>query len=187
MSNFTAWPTKVTYCLMLVFCFACKIDRDRNIDRSKFTFKTGDDTELFFKNVRQIYYDHTVMPGNREVFRYPERCTEDESPCIAAAIVGNFDNNEAYILIETLGLPDETHAIVVNATDSLQQVYNIVLQQRGRDLMLEFASQVYEAIEHGHKLSLELNGTAAPIFTEDEEREAFRVTMADYFRLTRIF
>jgi len=188
MSNYTAWLAKSAYCISLFLCIGCKIDRNREIDREKFTFKTGDDTELFFKNVRQVYYNNSVMPGNREVFRHPDRCTTPQSPCLSLAIVGNFDLNEAYILIETTDALAALDSLVITATDSLQQTHSIVLAERGKDLMLEFATQIYESMEQQQQLMLKANGgDTVPLFKSDDEREAFRVTLADYFRLTRIF
>ena len=35
----------------------CSVNADKKVSLENFEFKTGDDTELFFKNVRQSYYD----------------------------------------------------------------------------------------------------------------------------------
>lgn len=43
--------------LLTLLLSGCKIDRDKKVDREKFQFKIGADANLFFRNVRQIYYD----------------------------------------------------------------------------------------------------------------------------------
>jgi hypothetical protein len=58
MSNYPSGSTLGVITLAMMLLTGCKIDRNREIDHEKFTFKASDDTELFFKNVRQVYYDY---------------------------------------------------------------------------------------------------------------------------------
>ena len=48
---------KVLFCIMFLMQYSCQIDRDKKVNFEDFNFKTGDDTEIFFKNMRQSYYD----------------------------------------------------------------------------------------------------------------------------------
>jgi hypothetical protein len=53
--------------------------------------------------------------------------------------------------------------------------------------MLEFGSKIYEAIQAKKDLIVLSNGKYVPLLKDEKEREAFRITMADYYRLTGIF
>ena len=53
--------------------------------------------------------------------------------------------------------------------------------------MLEFGSKIYEATQNESQLSVLLKGKYVPLFENDIDREAFRITLSDYYRLTGIF
>jgi hypothetical protein len=53
--------------------------------------------------------------------------------------------------------------------------------------MLEFGSKIYEAIQQKKDMTVFSNGKYMPLLRDEKEREAFRITMADYYRLTGIF
>ncbi len=163
---------------------ACTLDGKKSVDREKFHFKMGDDSELFFKNVRAIYYDRSTAPdGKTEVYRFSDRYTGQDRPMITPAIVINWLQDEAYILVENNELLDAEPYLSVVIQDSIA----VDLRQRGRDRMLEFCSRIYEGIQNGQDIRVKQDTRLAPLFTTDNDREAFRVTMADYYRLTRVF
>lgn len=91
---------------LFVFTFllivqACKIDREGTIDRSRFTFRVTPDALLFFRNVRQIYYDFTDLEEARwHVFRYGERYEGNDYPIIHPTIVIDWMKEESYVLVE---------------------------------------------------------------------------------------
>lgn len=68
-----------------------------------------------------------------------------------------------------------------NKTDTLY------LNQRGRERMLEFGSKLYEAIQANQIVSVKSKGEFVPIFTNEVDREAYRITFSDFYRLTRVF
>lgn len=64
--------------------------------------------------------------------------------------------------------------------------YAYKLAERGKENMLEFATKLYEGIMAGHAFTVIINGKEEPFLQEDEDRENFRVVMADYYRLIRV-
>lgn len=52
---------------------------------------------------------------------------------------------------------------------------------------LELAARIYEGIRQNQGFQLLQPDNTKPVLQTDLERETFRVTMADYFRLTRVF
>lgn len=166
---------------------SCKIDHNKEIDREKFTFKTGDDTEIFFKNMRQSYYDiEENNVANVIVFRYKDRVEKADHPLLNLAIVMSYLQDEAYLLLEPNSYledgPLEIGWQVINQEEGI-----IILENYNREGMLEFASEVYEAMEKHAKFHIMINDKKVPVLQNADEREAFRITVADYYRLTRIF
>lgn len=172
--------------IICVFLLSCKIDRDKTVDRSKYTFFIGDDAELFFRNVRQIYYDRSSPDGKWQAYRYGKRYQGTERPSINPVIVINWLKDEVYLLIEE-NEPLTTEDFLQLRINSKKDTIIIDLKERGRERMLEFGSQIYEAIQAKKSIYVLYKREYVPIFTDEPEQEAFRITMSDFYRLTRVF
>lgn len=172
-----------------VFLLAsCQIDKDKKINRDKFSFKTGDDTEIFFKNMRQSYYGiEENKQANFNLFRFKETPDIKDVPQVKPVIVINYLQDEAYIMLETNSFFKDYQPMHFQWQDSTQSTGDISLEAYNREAILEFSTQLYESIIKNHQLSTEINGKQYKIFVDRKEREAFRVTLSDYYRLTRIF
>ena len=177
-------------CLFLcVLLLACRLDSDKAVDRDKFSFRTGDDTELFFKNIRQSYYDlEELKPANLNIFRLKKRPLELDLPVVNVAIVMNWVKDEAYVLVEPGPLLQDEPNLKVAWKDTVNNdTGEIVLEDRGKENMLEFASLLYEGIVAGRSVQIERNDKFMHFLRASKDREAIRITMSDYYRLTRIF
>lgn len=176
------------FVFLLLMMTSCQLDRDKTVDRNKFGFKTGDDTELFFKNVRQLYYDlEENTAAKMNVFRYEERSKEANYPLLNLAIVINYTQDEVYLLIEPNEVLRDLDELKILWKAEQNQKGEIVLKNYNREGMLEFASQIYEAILKRAEFKIEIHGSEVPVLQHYNEREAFRVTLSDYYRLTRIY
>jgi hypothetical protein len=174
--------------LIILSLTGCKIDHDKKVDRAKFQYEIGDDSELFFRNVRQIYYDRSSPDGTWQAYRLSDRYRGTERPVILPVIVINWLKDEAYLLIDTNEILSEEDYLEVITTDPANSKSDtLTLNQRGRDRMLEFGSKLYEAIQSNQKMVVKSKGEFLPVLNEDIDRETFRVTMSDYYRLTRVF
>ncbi len=181
-------PFLIGQLLIILLLAGCKIDQDKKVDRSKFQFEIGDDSELFFRNVRQIFYDRSSPDGTWQAYRFSNRYLGNERPVILPVIVINWLKDEAYLLIDTNELLSQEDYLEVTISDSsTSKSDTIILNQRGRERMLEFGSQLYEAIQANQQIEVKSRGEFLPVLKEDIDREAFRVTMGDYYRLTRVF
>jgi hypothetical protein len=175
--------------VMLFTVSSCKIDRNKSVDRDKFTYKYTDDTFLFFKNVRQIYYDFQDLPDARwYAFRWSDRYRENDFPTVNPVIVVDWFKNEAYVLVETNEILFEEESLTIRERNSgTGKTYSYSLNERGRENMLEFATKIYEGIMAGNELFIQHNKQFVPLFQNDEQSETFRVVMSDYYRLTNVF
>lgn len=178
--------SKVFAVLLMIIASGCKIDRDKKVDRNKHSFTIGDDAELFFRNVRQIYYDRSSPDGTWQAYRFGSRFQGESHPAIHPVIVINWLKDEAYLLIDTnqaLSNEDFLRIKIKKQNDSLV----VDLKERGRERMLEFGSIIYEAIQRKDSVHVWYQGKYAPIFVNEDERESFRIPMGDFYRLTRVF
>jgi hypothetical protein len=168
---------------------SCKIDRKGFVDRDKFTFRYTDDSFLFFKNVRQIYYDFQEIPQARwYAYRLSDRYQGNDRPSITPVIVINWQKNEATLLVEVnQQLEDESEIVIQEKNSKTGTWYSYSLKERGKENMLEFATKIYEGIMAENELLIKIGDRSHSLFPEEEDRDHYRVVLADYYRLTRIF
>ena len=164
---------------------SCKLDGDRKVNREKFKFKVGADASLFFRNVRQIYYDRYSPDGKWQAYRFGERQTS--GTFINPVIVINWIKDEGYLLIETSDDLSEEQFLFVIINHATAKSDTIILKDRGREKMIEFGSRIYEAIQQQDSLKIQLKEKYVRLFSTEEDRENFRIPMSDYYRLTAIF
>lgn len=166
----------------------CKIDREKAIDRSLFSFKITADSHLFFKNVRQVYYDFTDLnEAGWHAYRLSDRYQGNDYPTLSPTIVIDWRKDESYVLIETNDvLVDLAMLSIHEKNPETGMVYSYELAERGKENMLEFATKIYEGIMAENEFTVLLNGEKIPFLQENGDRENFRIVMADYYRLTRI-
>jgi hypothetical protein len=174
--------------VMLLLAGSCKIDRNKRVDRDKITFRITDDSFLFFKNVRQVYYDFHDLPQARwYAFRFSDRPRRTDGPVLNPVIVVDWMRDESYVLIEPNDFLLHEEIFLVQERSPSGKTVEYRLTQRGRENMLEFATKIYEGIMDEHEITIRSGDKFHPLFINDEERESFRVVMSDYYRLTNIF
>ena len=161
------------------------MDSDKKVNRDKFEFKVGADASLFFRNVRQIYYDRYSPDGKWQAYRFGDRPTK--GTFINPVIVINWLKDEAYLLIETSDDLGEEQFLSVIINRATEKGDTIILEERGKEKMLEFGSRVYEAIQQQDSLEVLLKGKYIYLFSTEEQCESFRIPMSDYYRLIAIF
>ena len=165
---------------------ACNLDKNTQIDETKAKFSTSDASELFFKNMRQVRYDQQEMPEAKlNVFRWSNRPQAEDYPVLNLAIVINWRHDEAYLLVEPNAYLEELDSLRVTWQDSVgQQQGQYVWGERNKEAQFTFASQLYRSIQRGHRLFIRNpEGEEEKFLHRYDDREAFRVTMFDYYRL----
>ena len=172
--------------LLLPALTACNLDKDTQVDENQAKFTTSDASELFFKNVRQIRYDHQEIPESKiNIFRIDERSLAEDYPVLNLAIAVNWRYDEAYLLTEPNEYLKSMDTIQVHWQDSVGQQEGTYLWTGGnKEDHFKFASQIYRSIQQGHQLSVtNPGGEQEPFLRTYDDREAFRKTVFDYYRL----
>ncbi|MEQ9166835.1 MAG: hypothetical protein RLO12_11295 [Fulvivirga sp.] len=178
---------RIAFLLFLIIT-GCKIDDDKTIDRDKLTFKIGTDTQLFFKNVRQSYYDLEENKAAKfNVFRFSDRNVNQEAWVLNLAIVVNYLQDEAYLLVEPSEAIGSENIELRTQHPNKGDVKEVGLNEMNREGMLNFCTDVYELLVQGYQFEIKAGEEWKPIFDTHQAKEAFRITVSDYYRLTRVF
>lgn len=170
-------------CLLLS---ACNPSKNKKLELDQAKFSTSDASELFFKNVRQIYYDkNTLDAAKLDVYRSKDRNTSVTDPVLNLAIVINWRYDEAYLLLEPNEPLQELDTIKILWKDTVRQQQGYYTYAGGsKESQLNFAASLYQGLQHGQEFFLiDADGGQTKFMADRKSREAFRKTVFDYFRL----
>lgn len=178
--------------LLMVFLglMACGNNQGKKIDDEGIKFSTSDDSELYFKNVRQIYYDKESPANTKlEVFRFGKRNKENGRPILNLSIVFNWVYDEAYILLEPNSYFKEAQEIEVEWKDKAKKQSGAYTFSFGsKEKHFQFATQVYQSILAGHELFIQdKNKQWIKLFANETDQDNFRKTMVDYYKLVNLY
>lgn len=176
------------FIIILLALSACNPAKDKKVDQTTIGFKTDESSKLFFKNVRRSYYDVEVMEEAKlEIYRLEKRVKESDVPVLNISIVNNWRYDEAYILLEPNSAAGLLTDLLIHWENENGNSGEIRLAGGNKKNQLDFAAQVYDQIQEGSQFYIAQNGEQLSILSDSKSREAFRITMFDYFRLTSVY
>ena len=172
--------------LMIVVLTACNPDKKKKVDQTTISFTTNDASKLFFKNVRQSYYDLEEMEAAKmEIYRLKKRSESQERPVINIAIVNNWRYDEAYLVLEPNGRLNLAALKITWKNSETGESGSISFENGNKESIVHFADQIYDHIQDGSQFTAIINDGEESILELAEDREAFRITMVDYYRLVQ--
>lgn len=172
--------------LVLLLISSCNPDKTKEVDQTTISFKTNDASKLFFKNIRQPYYDKEEMEAAKlEIYRLKKRNSHNERPVINLAIVNNWRFDEAYLLLEPNGLLQLEQLSVKWINEKTKTQGFINFENGNKQSIVKFADQLYAQIQQESSFSVVVNEKNMGILEIPEDREVFRITMVDYYRLVQ--
>ena len=178
MATFSVNKIPLNIFLLILAVCACKLDRKKEVDRNRFSFKAYVDTRTFFQNVRMVYYDREQIADSEVIaFRFKARSNDSAHFYLNPTIVLNQQTDDALLFLEAPQAYDSVRLIIGEKS--------FLLKDSNRENALEFATIIYEAIMA--EKTIYLNSKQQLLFSNEEEKENFRKVMSDYYRLTRIF
>jgi hypothetical protein len=173
--------------IVAIVLVSCGIKSEKKIDTDNVTFTTTADSRLYFKNVRQIYYDRENQENTRlEIFRFGKRNQSTAVPVLNVALVNNWRYDEAYVLIEPNAYFDNADQIKVDWQSKADTIASgtYVFAFGSKENHFRFATQLYESILAKHTLQLrDSTGKIINLFQTEADRDNFRKAMVDYYRL----
>ncbi len=173
--------------LILTILFACNPDKERAVDKDNQKFETKDPNRLFFKNVRQLYYHlKEENDGKIQILSLKSRVEEPERPTINVDLINNWYLDKAFPML-----------VFSSHFDSLDQINIKIFYPDGANELLIFdksapmndhfsvVTTLYNAILKN--ATFEAMDLQTPLFTDKDEKDGFRITMVDYYRLVGIY
>jgi hypothetical protein len=175
--------------IVALLLYACQLSPEKRVDQNQAKFSTTADSRLFFKNVRQIYYDREIPENTKlEVYRFGKRSLTPDKPVINVALVNNWLHDEAYVIVEPNGYFDNMSSIEVEWQDDVSRQSGVYRFTYGpKDTHFKFASEIYQSVLAKHKLQvLNPDKQWVDLFQTDVDRDNFRKTMKDFYRLVNL-
>ncbi len=162
----------------VLFLIACNPDKNTPIDKNKPSFTTSVSSEMFFRNLRQVYYHQILLPDGREQFRMRSMSTDTSQPQINLCLIADWKKDRAYIFIEPHAGFGDTLKVRWYHGDSTGQYQYVAgpVEEHFR-----FATEIYTSIQKQHRLEAYHNGQWKPAFPLGYAY--FRKTMVDFYRL----
>lgn len=173
--------------LSAIVVFSCSVNTSKKIDVEALTFSYTDDAYIFFRNMRQTNYDLEVLEeSDWRIYRHKDRKKDTSSFYFTVALVVDWRMNRVYPIVEMpIELKNESvriqwEALEGNAKGEFQ------LQSMRRDDERKLAAQIYNQAMEEVKMTFISGDIEKPLFANSAEKEAFRVSMYDYFRMTAL-
>jgi hypothetical protein len=175
--------------IVALLLYSCNLTPEKKVNQNEAKFTTSADSRLYFKNVRQIYYDRETPDNTKlEVYRFGKRSQAPDRPVINVALVNNWVHDEAYVIVEPNAYFDNMSSIEVEWQDNVSKQSGVYSFTYGpKNTHFKFASEIYQSVLAKHKLQvLNPDKQWVDLFQTDADRDNFRKTMKDYYRLVNL-
>ncbi|MEL7145624.1 MAG: hypothetical protein AAFO69_04590 [Bacteroidota bacterium] len=169
----------ISYLLMITALFSCNADRSKKVDIEDFDFSTTDASELYFKNVRESYYEIEEKDGIK-IYRLKDY-QEVDSSFFQPMIVFHWRSDRAFLMLEFDESVDaESLSIRTGDVDKVYQVIQI------KD-HLTLANDIYNAVVDEQDIFIEQQGEMVAVFNGLTEKSNFSLVLYDFFRFTNVY
>ena len=165
----------------MLFCVSCTLDGGKNVHVEDLKFETTDDSEIFFKNLRQSAYAREEV-SQMIVFRH-KNYREIDSTFFQVSLVWNWLNDKAYILVDTPAESEDTLSLMRKNTGERW----MISESQTAVAQTTSTARIYNALVDQDTVYISNNSFRGILFGDPAEKEAFRITMSDFFRLTNNF
>ena len=163
------------------FCLACSTGSNKRIAEEKLNFSYIDDAYLFFRNMRQATYNLQDLKEEGVRLYQHEDFEEDQFFQVQMAV--NWRMNRAFMLIK---LPDSVEKEQIRVFVERDSVFELEQENWRRQGELKFLTSIYNHILEKDSFSLVYGEERMPLFMNNDQREAFRISMYDFYRLTAL-
>ncbi|RUA35730.1 MAG: hypothetical protein DSY77_02195 [Bacteroidetes bacterium] len=164
---------------------ACSVNTSKEVELNKLRFNYTDDAYLFFRNMRQRQYDLEVMEeGGWRIYRHEDRQQDTSGFYFNVSLVVNWKLNRVYPIIEmTEQLKKEGLVVEWRALESDESGKLTLEGIKRRDEML-FVSKIYNKMTEEVEFFISIENQKTPLFPNTDAKEAFRISLYDFYRMT---
>lgn len=171
--------------LFVLSIFACSINTSKKVEIEKLRFNYTDDAYIFFRNMRQSNYDIEVMEkGEWRIYRHEDRQTDTTEFYFNISLVVNWRVNRVYPIIEmTKSFNKQNFQVHWEAIDSEEEGSISMEGEKRKDEMI-FTAKLYNKLSDEVEMFVNHNNKKLPLFADTDQKEAFRVSLYDFYRMT---
>lgn len=167
--------------LLLVLSLSFFNEKRANNSGEDRTFKVNSSNRLFFLNLRAIHYDReSRTDAKMTLFSHKDRKEAvDSIPNLELRIILNSLKDEAYIYLEPVNLdwPINLKAVLEENEKEFS------FENGNRELFFGYVNQLKPWIEQDASFWIKNSNEWKPLWQEQEEKEAIKETLTDYFKL----
>ena len=169
------------FSIIVLFLTSCDPEINEPVKEEALNFTTSDASEIFFKNIRKSYY---LVEERKEqgidLYTFEDQNSDAYYPLIVVSIVHNWRNDNAFLMASpNTYIPQDARLLIDQDTMEIAQP-NMTAQ-------LLFLTKIYNAIVEEKTMQLLSQGDPLSFFDQQEDRDNFKTTLFDYYRLTGTF
>jgi|GEM_PF-274125 len=175
-----------TVSVALVLLLSFFNDRKADNTGSRDEYSITDASRIYFKNLRQSYYDlERRQDAKMDLFRYGKRVTDTTQYILNAALIINRVKDAAYLYLEPQGGLEKENPLEIRWEKSSGEKDGSSFYQGDRYSHFQFVVEIYPLLEIEEEVTFEakLRDEWIPILTSAQEIDALRITFKDYYRL----
>ena len=168
--------------LTLLLANSCILKQDQKVKFEEIDFKTTDDTELFFKNIRQSDYNlEDRTQAKIKMFRLKKFSHDSLSVELQPAIIHHWVSDKAYIWLEpggiskTLDKPMKVRVVNGDGTE-----VSVMFDGSSPQNHIKVAIAIFDASLTESSIYV---GSKEILPVTHQNRRNFQLVMNDYFRL----
>ncbi len=164
---------------------ACSVNTSKKVELDKLRFNYTDDAYIFFRNMRQTQYDLEIMEeGGWRIYRHEDRKQDTSDFYFNVSLVVNWRVNRVYPIIEmTERFKKEGLTVNWKELESDESGKIALKGNKRRDEML-FVSKIYNKMTEEVEFFISIENKNTPLFTDTDAKEAFRISLYDFYRMT---
>jgi len=171
--------------LFFLACFACSVNTSKKVEIEQLRFNYTDDAYIFFRNMRQSQYDLEVMDeGGWRIYRHEDRLTDTSDFYFNISLVVNWRVNRVYPIIEmTKSMKKDGFKVFWKAIENEGSGQITMEGNKRRDEMI-FSTKLYNKMVDEVELYVSYKNKKLPLFANSDQKEAFRISLYDFYRMT---
>lgn len=165
---------RLNFVIILFTLVACHPDKLVPIEVEELRYRTSDASELYFKNIRQSNYQ-VELRKEAGINLYRPNDPETENLVLKPVLLINWRHDMAYLILESDQNPETLRVVLGSDT--------VTYESGNPKQNTQLATQIYNAILLDQEVRIFSNGKMENLFSEATQKDPFRTTMFDFFRL----
>jgi len=164
---------------------SCSVNTSKKVEIEKLRFNYTDDAYIFFRNMRQSNYDLEVMEeGGWRIYRHEDRQTDTTGFYFNISLVVNWRVNRVYPIIEmSENIEKEGFQVLWEAIET-EDKGSIAMEGMKRTDEMIFTAKLYNKMTDEVEVYVDYKNEKLPLFADSDQKEAFRVSLYDFYRMT---